>query len=272
MHSAPSPRRALATRRRPAFTLIELLVVIAIIAILAAILFPVFAQAREKARQASCLSNLKQVGLAMLQYGQDYDETLFPWVNTGAVGPVFWDTYQDFSSWPPKVDPTKGLLQPYMKNTQVQDCVSAAGVVPFEPLQMPAVWSAYGTNMLLYPVDNSTGQYSGLPFSALSAEADTVFLADAAQFKYSTPGQLERTNILRKPSDQFPGTHGLHNGVANVSWMDGHVKAMKPTPPTYTDGYGNTPEVYRSKNVGDLIPAPGVSSNRDYYFLLNKPL
>src|SRR5579862_3599835 len=64
--------------RQSGFTLIELLVVIAIIAILAAILFPVFAQAREKARQASCISNLKQLGLAFLQYEQDYDETLLP--------------------------------------------------------------------------------------------------------------------------------------------------------------------------------------------------
>src|SRR5436190_5033002 len=63
-------------RRRPAFTLIELLVVIAIIAILAAILFPVFAQARERARQTSCLSNIKQLGTALLMYVQDYDETL----------------------------------------------------------------------------------------------------------------------------------------------------------------------------------------------------
>src|SRR5438105_15312315 len=62
--------------RRSAFTLIELLVVIAIVAILAAILFPVFAQAREKARQAGCLSNLKQLGLAQSMYTQDYDETL----------------------------------------------------------------------------------------------------------------------------------------------------------------------------------------------------
>lgn len=94
-----------------AFTLIELLVVIAIIAILAAILFPVFAQARGKARQISCVSNQKQMGLAMLQYAQDYDESCVPWSVTGTTaGQAFiWDR----------------IIQPYQKNESVLRCPSA---------------------------------------------------------------------------------------------------------------------------------------------------
>jgi len=105
---------------RRGFTLIELLVVIAIIAILAAILFPVFARAREKARQASCQSNEKQIGLALLMYAQDYDEK-FPlnWTGHCGAGPNFYDWME--------------VTQPYIKNWQVYMCPSVAMPGPYSP-------------------------------------------------------------------------------------------------------------------------------------------
>ena len=105
------PRRAEAPRatNRRAFTLIELLVVIAIIAILAAILFPVFAQAREKARQTSCLSNVKQIMLGEMMYAQDYEEThSFTW------------------GWAPTWEPWHQQINPYIKNQNVWACPSDA--------------------------------------------------------------------------------------------------------------------------------------------------
>jgi prepilin-type N-terminal cleavage/methylation domain-containing protein/prepilin-type processing-associated H-X9-DG protein len=106
------------TRFRKGFTLIELLVVIAIIAILAAILFPVFAQAREKARETSCLSNLKQLDLGMLMYAQDYDETLPQWQ---------WGRSYASGSGPAKNNGTTiwwNAIYPYVKNVQVYACPS----------------------------------------------------------------------------------------------------------------------------------------------------
>lgn len=91
--------------KRKGFTLIELLVVIAIIAILAAILFPVFAQAREKARQTQCLSNSRNLGTAVIMYAQDYDEAIVPWLRAA-----------NYSGEPRKDRLWSGLLQPYIKN------------------------------------------------------------------------------------------------------------------------------------------------------------
>ena len=116
------------SERRHAFTLIELLVVIAIIAILAAILFPVFAQAREKARQASCLSNLKQIGIALTMYQSDYDSQYPP----SQLG-----TGTNIVSWPT-------MLQPYIKNEQVFVCPSSSpGTVAADKAYLVATTKVY---------------------------------------------------------------------------------------------------------------------------------
>ena len=103
--------------KRRGFTLIELLVVIAIIAILAAILFPVFARAREQARKASCLSNLNQLGKGLMMYGQDYDEMLMP----AAVG----------TCGTPNAAAWADVLVPYVKNVKVYDCPSSTRRMTF---------------------------------------------------------------------------------------------------------------------------------------------
>src|SRR3954447_2187296 len=117
-------RRGFTTHSRRAFTLIELLVVIALIAILAAILFPVFAQARETARRANCLSNGKQLAAGAMLYAQDYDETLLPWIiDTGAPRD---SARRDRETW-------VHLLQPYVKNggpPRIDNLPAGANLLP----------------------------------------------------------------------------------------------------------------------------------------------
>jgi prepilin-type N-terminal cleavage/methylation domain-containing protein/prepilin-type processing-associated H-X9-DG protein len=121
--------------KRHAFTLIELLVVIAIIAILAAILFPVFAQAREKARAASCISNMKQIGTAALMYAQDYDELFV----TSYIFPNGWSNCPRFV-W-------MDLLHPYIKNLALYACPSSGRTFADEPTRLNCgpIASVYGS-------------------------------------------------------------------------------------------------------------------------------
>ncbi len=139
-------------KNRHAFTLIELLVVIAIIAILAAILFPVFAQAREKARTVTCLSNGKQMGIGLMMYAQDYDERLpRVWTNVGGPNPAA--VGGGARDW-------KDDIQPYIKNSAVMRCPTA-----------PAQWPGYGYNVWF-----ATG--SGISLTEIEWDARQLLIAD----------------------------------------------------------------------------------------------
>jgi prepilin-type N-terminal cleavage/methylation domain-containing protein/prepilin-type processing-associated H-X9-DG protein len=219
-------RRDLVMRRKDCgwngFTLIELLVVIAIVAILAAILFPVFSRAREKARQASCASNLKQIGLAGLQYAQDYDERLFPiayddWSH-------YWWGYVDRANQ--TVDFSRGFLQPYMRNSQIKACPTLRENTNFAYGHL-----GYGYNYAyLSPMNPPTWTPIAVSLAQIANPAETVWIADAAQWRTWGAGApvFEGTGFLEPPSYFNPTFHGRHTEVGNVLWCDGHVKVFKP--------------------------------------------
>jgi len=196
--------------RRRGFTLIELLVVIAIIAILAAILFPVFARAREKARQASCLSNTKQMGTAAMMYAQDYDETNVP-ASTSNVTVVYRRVSGNVTlTW----GPWFALLQPYMANPHVFLCPSA-------PDGSYGNYTSYGVN---YRVTGVVFSLAPVKLADIAYPAETLIFADSAWTGSTTDYHTSncwRINESRHPSYFVPARH---NGGANMVFCDGHAK------------------------------------------------
>ncbi len=213
--------------RARGFTLIELLVVIAIIAILAAILFPVFARAREKARQSSCLSNVKQINTAILMYIQDYDERM-PRSHIGGGGSGWGYMY---------------MILPYVKNAQVFDCPSQSVTV-----NPPIVYNecrSYSFNELLW----------GDMLAKVEAPATTVMQGDATPNTWQGAWSMYRPSRGHRPDAIDGSDHKLwgsgvtqswkyfnfcarHNDMGNMGFVDGHAKAMKYS--TLYDGGNNT--------------------------------
>ena len=225
------------TRRKSGFTLIELLVVIAIIAILAAILFPAFARARENARRSACQSNLKQIGLGLMQYSQDYDEALpFGNVPVSAAGaPFLW----------------VNSIAPYIKSAQLFDCPSRSGtkhvqdditksgsysingeaassvptpIIKLAQLATPSTTAWVGDNQIGMtrpaPDGRSTNNPNETWVIGFRAAPETGFFPDKGI------GDSIGYNDINV-SDQNYGWVACHLNTINVLFCDGHVKAMR---------------------------------------------
>ncbi len=182
--------------RRSGFTLIELLVVIAIIAILAAILFPVFAQAREKARQTSCISNNKQLGLGVIMYQQDYDESMPRFITTTAESTPLTITNRQTAFI---------FAQPYIKNKQLLKCPDMPddGIWKNAYDSNVAIWGGYAFNVdyMMYSADCSdfgtaANPNSGppTPIALIQKPAETVMFGGAALA--NGPGSFSGANSL----------------------------------------------------------------------------
>jgi len=219
--------------RKLGFTLIELLVVIAIISILAAILFPVFARARESARRASCLSNMKQIGLGLIMYVQDYDET-YPRADQCTTS-VCANSSSPRSQWPT-------YIQPYVKSSQIFLCPSSSSTSTL-------YWN-YGANqniMPYYPL-----RYDTVKMSAVNAPASTFLIMDFGSYLFAGANESYIPNpsngnylpgigeVLHLSASSCPSINnsfynpgkddcmsGRHFGGVNMAYADGHAKWLK---------------------------------------------
>lgn len=223
-------------KHKNAFTLIELLVVIAIISILAAILFPVFARARESARRASCLSNLKQVGLGVMMYVQDYDER-YPAAVQGPMGGPY--QTQTKAGWPGVRFAVNGtghlvswmdMIFPYVKNVQLFVCPSQPDTSSDSGLSWRTVNAAsYTLNGAFSGYDNDryarpyNTRNLGNMMAAVQRPSGVIMISECldaynnqavAASYISGPG-----GVLEYVTPHFDGT--------NVTFADGHVKWMK---------------------------------------------
>ena len=236
------------SHRCKAFTLIELLVVIAIIAILAAILFPVFARARENARRASCQSNLKQIGLSFMQYTQDYDEKYPLVIVEGTTARV---TPTNPYGW-------ADALQPYAKSTQLFQCPSETKSPTSFPFSTTAGegYSDYWYNRMLsgqsqativavsQTVMNGDGNGNTSRYNTNSCTSSAAALTAPTTSVIADPAAPPcATNIPHNLSMGSTNMLGRHLDGANFAFADGHVKWLK--------GTGTPGNIFKSAAVAD---------------------
>jgi prepilin-type N-terminal cleavage/methylation domain-containing protein/prepilin-type processing-associated H-X9-DG protein len=229
---------------RAGFTLIELLVVISIIALLAAILFPVFARARENARRASCQSNLKQIGLGIMQYAQDYDEVMVPaWLEGDCSAGQGWQPtnsgnfgcYNNFK-W-------MDLIQPYVKSEQIFNCPSAPKSIPSYVQVTGNKYGSYAAN-LGYRANNDS---KNPPFSYYSASTTNGSL--------SVPIKLAMM--------QAPATTVMVTDTRSVSYSGAASCVM-----TFPSSSGSVANSFTLRDIGEDAAAPSI---RTWVYSNNNP-
>ena len=228
------------------FTLIELLVVIAIISILASILFPVFGRARENARRSSCQSNLKQIGLGVMQYAQDYDEGLPPVEWTASTRGQFANNLLVFGD----------LFMPYVKSTEVWHCPSRSnantpGKIPIPPAAdvnmsygaATVAANAVASKTLAFGYNLASGATKLPQFTATS---ETIMMTDAVDQQGEASGDFtyilkpRGLNVANCLTNNCGVPNPLHFGGSNYLFADGHVKWLLPEKAEATGGPGNT--------------------------------
>ncbi|MBX3111574.1 MAG: type II secretion system protein [Fimbriimonadaceae bacterium] len=253
-----------------AFTLVELLVVVAIIAVLAAVLFPVFATAKVAAKKTQSLTQLRQTTLAWSLYNDDYDGTVMRALTTAPGKVVYW--WGSFDGT--ELRPEEGLLYPYMRENRVF-------VDPTFPVGFRSAigLTGYGYNYAyLSPSEYVARDYHEVPVpvaeSRVERPAETLVFASAARINnwdFPTP-KLEGNTFIDPPSYNFPSVHGRANRQAVVSWADGHATTLRPSLRTADFGYGNEAALFAQANLGDAIKAgcPVGSACQDYYYSLAK--